>query len=56
MEDFFAKWPSDPTVRKIFTCILEEFEKTGGRVAIGSTTFQLKDAPAFDIRITKETK
>ncbi len=44
------------TKDKIFTRILEEFEKTDGRVAIASTTFQLTDAPAFDVRITKETK
>jgi small-conductance mechanosensitive channel len=38
---------------KIFTRILEEFEKTDGRVSIASTTFQLTDAPSFDVRITK---
>ena len=41
---------------KIFTRILEEFEKTDGRVSIASTTFQLTNAPAFDVRITKEPK
>jgi small-conductance mechanosensitive channel len=44
------------TKDKIFNRILEEFEKTDGRVAIASTTFQLTDAPALDVRITKETK
>lgn len=41
---------------RIFTRILEEFEKTNGSVAIASTTFQLVEAPVFDVRITKETK
>ena len=41
---------------RIFTRILEEFEKTNGSVVIASTTFQLVEAPVFDVRITKETK
>jgi small-conductance mechanosensitive channel len=35
---------------KIFTRILEELEKTDGRVAIASTTFQLTDAPGGTIK------
>ncbi len=41
---------------KIFTRILEEIEKTQGRVAIASTTFQLVEAPPIDVRISKETR
>ena len=41
---------------KLFTRILEEFEKTNGQIAIASTTFQLVEAPVFDLRITKEIK
>jgi small-conductance mechanosensitive channel len=41
---------------KIFTRILEEFEKADGRVSIASTTFQLTDAPVFNVSISKETK
>jgi len=41
---------------KLFTRILEEFEKTNGRIVIASTTFQLVEAPVFDVRITKEIK
>jgi small-conductance mechanosensitive channel len=41
---------------KLFTRILEEFEKTNGQIVIASTTFQLVEAPVFNVRITKEIK
>jgi small-conductance mechanosensitive channel len=39
---------------RIFSRILEEFDKTGGRVAIASSTFQLVDPPKFEIKLSKE--
>ena len=36
---------------QLFTRILEEFEKTNGRVSIGSTTLHIVDAPLIDVRL-----
>lgn len=36
----------------LFTRILEEIDKTEGRVAMASATFQLVEAPVFDVRLT----
>jgi len=35
----------------IFTSILDEFEKTNGKVAIASSTLQLVDLPALNVRL-----
>jgi len=39
------------TKDQIFTRILEEFDKTAGRVAIASTTIQIVGMPAFDVTL-----
>src|SRR3990170_630016 len=39
------------TKDRVFTRILEEFEKTDGKVAIASTTIHLVDMPALDVRL-----
>jgi len=39
------------TKDQLFTRILEEVEKTGGRVGIASTTIQIVDLPALDVKI-----
>jgi hypothetical protein len=39
------------TKDQIFTRLLEEFDKTGGRVAIASTTVQVVETPVFDVRL-----
>ena len=36
---------------RLFTRILEEFDKTSGRVEIASMTVHLVQAPVFDVRI-----
>ena len=41
---------------QIFTRILEELDKTDGRVAIASTTLQIVETPAFDVRLMKKMK
>ncbi len=41
------------TKDRFFTRILEEVDKTGGRVAIASTTIQLVDLPQLDVRLAK---
>ncbi len=38
---------------RLFTRILEELERTGGRVSLASATFHLVEAPVFDVRIAK---
>lgn len=38
---------------ELFTQILDEFEKTEGRVAFASATFQLVEAPAFNVHLDK---
>ena len=40
------------TKDQLFTRILEEIDKTDGRVSIASTTLQIVDPPIFDVRIT----
>jgi small-conductance mechanosensitive channel len=42
------------TKDQIFTRILEEFDRTDGRVAIASTTIQIVETPAFDVRLVEE--
>jgi small-conductance mechanosensitive channel len=42
------------TKDEMFTRILEELDKTDGRVAIASTTIQIVETPAFDVRLVKE--
>jgi small-conductance mechanosensitive channel len=42
------------TKDQLFTRILEEFDGTGGRVAIASTTIQIVETPAFDVRLTQK--
>ena len=39
------------TKDQLFTRILEAFDDTGGRVAIASTTIQIVETPAFDVRL-----
>lgn len=39
------------TKDRIFTRILDEFEKTNGKVGIASTTIQLVDIPPLDVRL-----
>ena len=39
------------TKDQLFTRILEELDKTDGRVAIASTTIQIVETPAFDVRL-----
>jgi small-conductance mechanosensitive channel len=39
---------------QLFTRILDEIDKTDGRVAIASTTIHLVETPAFDVRISEE--
>ncbi len=40
------------TKDKLFTKILDGFEKTDGKVKIASTTLQLVETPTFDVRIS----
>ena len=44
------------TKDQLFTRILEELDKTDGRVAIASTTIQIVETPAFDVRLMEEVK
>jgi hypothetical protein len=37
---------------RLFSLILEEFEKTGGRVKIASTTLQLVDPPPLAVKLS----
>lgn len=39
------------TKNQLFRRILEEFEKTDGRVSIGSTTLHIVEAPPIDVRL-----
>jgi small-conductance mechanosensitive channel len=39
------------TKDKLFTRILDEIDKTNGRVALASATFHLVETPVFDVRI-----
>ncbi|GFE60633.1 mechanosensitive ion channel family protein [Geobacter sp. AOG2] len=38
----------------LFTRIMEEFDATEGRVSLASSTFQLVDAPVFNVRMTAD--
>jgi small-conductance mechanosensitive channel len=40
------------TKNRLFSLILEEFEKTGGKVRIASTTIQLVDPAPFTVRVS----
>ena len=40
------------TKNRLFGLILDEFEKTGGRVKIASTTVQLVDPPSLNVRLS----
>jgi small-conductance mechanosensitive channel len=42
------------TKDKLFTRILDEFEKTEGKVTIASMTVQLVETPVFDVRVTNK--
>jgi small-conductance mechanosensitive channel len=44
------------TKDQIFERILDEFDRSEGRVTIASTTVQLVDPPLFDIRLGERTK
>jgi len=44
-----------PTKDRIFTRVLEEFEKTGGKVSIASATFQLVEVPRIDVKLSGES-
>jgi small-conductance mechanosensitive channel len=44
------------TKDRIFTRILEELDKTDGRVAIASTTVQIVETPALDVRLMERMK
>jgi hypothetical protein len=37
---------------QLFTRILDEIDKTDGRIAIASTTIHLVQTPVFDVRVT----
>jgi hypothetical protein len=41
------------TQDQFFTRILEEIEKTGGKVTLASATFQVVEAPVIDVRLQK---
>jgi small-conductance mechanosensitive channel len=43
------------TKDQLFTQILEEIDKTDGRVSIASTTLQIVDTPVFDVRIINKS-
>ncbi|MBC8448831.1 MAG: mechanosensitive ion channel family protein [Chloroflexi bacterium] len=43
------------TKDRLFTRILEEFEKTEGRVAIASATLQIVEVPRFDVRMEQRS-
>jgi small-conductance mechanosensitive channel len=59
--EFTARYMVDYKQRRavkdqIFTRILEAFEQTGDRVTIASTTIQIVEMPAFDVRLGEKTK
>ena len=43
------------TKDQVFTKILEEIDKTNGRIPIASTTLHIVDAPVLDVRVTDRT-
>jgi hypothetical protein len=58
--EFTVRYVVDYKKRRItkdllFTRILEEIDKTDGRVSIASTTLQIVDPPVFDVRITDKS-
>lgn len=38
----------------LFTRIMEEFDASGGKVTLASATFQLVEAPVFNVRMTAD--
>ena len=59
--DFTVRYVVDYKRRRItkdqlFMRILEELDKTDGRVAIASTTIQIVETPAFDVRLVEKMK
>ena len=59
--EFTARYVVDYKQRRavkdqIFTRILEAFEQTGDRVTIASTTIQIVEMSAFDVRLGEKTK
>jgi small-conductance mechanosensitive channel len=44
------------TKDQLFTRVLEELDKTDGRVAIASTTIQIVETPALDVRLMEKMK
>jgi small-conductance mechanosensitive channel len=44
------------TKDQLFTRILEELDKTDGRVAVASTTIQIVETPALDVRLMEKMK
>jgi small-conductance mechanosensitive channel len=53
---YVVDYKSRRSVRdRIFTAILDEIGKTDGRVSIASATFQLVEAPIFDVRLRGES-
>jgi small-conductance mechanosensitive channel len=56
--EFTVRYVVDYKVRRstqdqFFTRILEEIEKTGGKVTLASATFQVVEAPVIDVRLQK---
>jgi small-conductance mechanosensitive channel len=59
--EFTVRYVTDYKRRRItkdqlFTRILEELDKTDDRVAIASTTIQIVETPAFDVRLVEKMK
>jgi small-conductance mechanosensitive channel len=44
------------TKDRLFTRILEEFERTDGRVAIASMTVHIVETPVFDVRLGEQRR
>lgn len=42
------------TKDRLFTRILDEFEKTDGRVAFASSTYHIVETPVFDVRLRQD--
>jgi small-conductance mechanosensitive channel len=40
----------------LFTMILDEFEKTDGKVSFASATFQIVETPVIDVRLTENAR
>ncbi len=59
--EFTIRYVTDFKKRRItkdilFTRILEELDKSEGRIAMASATFHLVEAPVFNVRLTDEQK